>query len=258
MTRVILFTSGKGGVGKTTLTSNLAYALTSLGEDVVAMDANLTTPNLGLHFGLHLVPKTLHDVLRGRVKLKDATYKHPYGFRVIPASMAVADLTGVDVGKLHDVTMNLLGKADFVIMDCAAGLGAEAVSAIDAADEVILVTNPDMPSVVDALKTVNIAKRLKKGVTGVVLNRVRGKRSELSMQEVEEMLEAPVIAAIPEDSAVAESIAMKTPVIDYSPYSPAAVEINRLAHALAGRPFKERRIGGGAGLLDRMVNWMTR
>jgi septum site-determining protein MinD len=221
------------------------------------MDANLTTPNLGLHFGLHLVPNTLHDVLRGKIKLKDATYKHPYGFRVIPASMAVADLTGVDVGKLHDITLKLLGKADFVIMDCAAGLGAEAVSAIDAADEIILVTNPDMPSVVDALKTANIAKMLKKSVTGVVLNRVRGKRSELSRSEVEEMLEAPVIAEVPEDNAVAESIAMKVPVIDYNPGSPAAIEINRLAHTLVGRPFKGHG-GGGTRLLDRLVNWMVR
>src|SRR3989304_6568510 len=98
MTRTILVTSGKGGVGKTMVTSNLAYNLSQLGHSVIAMDANLTTPNLGLHFGLHLAPKNLHDVLKGKAKLHQATYNHPLGFKVIPAGMSVNDLVGADVG----------------------------------------------------------------------------------------------------------------------------------------------------------------
>ena len=89
MTRLILITSGKGGVGKTTLTSNLSAALTDFGEDVIAMDANLTTPNLGLHTGMHLAPNTLHDVLKGKKELKKAIYPHPYGYKIIPASMSL-------------------------------------------------------------------------------------------------------------------------------------------------------------------------
>lgn len=256
MTRVILFTSGKGGVGKTTLTSNLAYALAELGENVIAVDANLTTPNLGLHFGLHLVPNTLHDVLRGDIKLRDALYRHPYGFKVIPSSMSVNALTGVDIKKLPKVTLNLLGKADFILMDCAAGLGKEAVSAIDATDEIILVTNPDLPSVVDALKAARVASRLKKKVTGVVLNRVRNKRHEMPPEEVEEMVGAPVIASIPEDKRVSESLALRTPIIDYIPDSPAAMEIRYLAHKLVGKPFKKK--GRRMRILERLINWMNR
>ncbi|MDI6798866.1 MAG: P-loop NTPase, partial [Candidatus Aenigmarchaeota archaeon] len=65
MTRIISVIGGKGGTGKTTIASNLSAALSELGQEVIAVDANLTTPNLGLHLGLLLVPNTLHDVLRG-------------------------------------------------------------------------------------------------------------------------------------------------------------------------------------------------
>lgn len=256
MTRVIVCTSGKGGVGKTALVSNLATALTELGQDVVAVDANLTTPNLGLHLGLHLAPKTLHDVLRGKAKLKNATYPHPLGFKIVPASMSVNDLKGVDVGILPEVTLNLLGKADFIVMDCAAGLGREAVGAITAADEVLLVTNPDLPSVADALKTIKVAEELNKKVIGVVVNRIKGKWHELTKSEIEEMLGMPVLAEIPEDKNVSKSIAIKRPIVDYDPHSPAAVEIRRLAHSLVGRPFKYKK-PRTLRVLERLVSWMV-
>lgn len=84
MTRVIVCTSGKGGVGKTSLVSNLAVALTELRQNVIAIDANLTTPNLGLHLGMHLAPRTLHDVLKGETQLNNAIYPHPLGFKILP------------------------------------------------------------------------------------------------------------------------------------------------------------------------------
>lgn len=257
MTRTIAVIGGKGGVGKTTLTSNLAYALTELGEDVIAMDTNLTTPNLGLHFGMHLAPRTLHDVLKGKIKLEKAIYPHPFGFKFIPASMSVDDLMGVDVSKLPNVTFNLMGKADYVLMDCAAGLGREAVSAIASADEILLVTNPDLPSVADALKTANIAKQMNKNIIGVVVNRRKGKRHELSLFEIREILEMPVIAEIPEDKMVAESIAAKQPIFEYAPDSDAAFEINRLAHKIAGRKFEYKK-PVNLRILERLVGWMSR
>jgi septum site-determining protein MinD len=254
MTRIILVTSGKGGVGKTTLIANLAYALTELGKEVIAMDANLTTPNLGLHLGFHLAPNTLHDVLKGETSLKDAIYPHPYGFKVLPASMNVNDLTGVDVGKLPEITLSLMGKADFVIMDCAAGLGREAISAIGASEEVLLITNPDLPSVADALKTLKVAEATGKKVLGVVVNRVGRKWYELSKWEIEDMLKLPILAEIPEDENVAKAITIRRPLLDFSPFSPASIEIKRLAHYLVGKSFEEPR---KLGIFERFVRWIT-
>lgn len=257
MTRTIAIIGGKGGIGKTILVSNLSTALTELGYDVIAIDANLTTPNLGLHLGMHLAPKTLHDVLKRKTKLKNTIYPHTLGFKLIPASMSVGDLTGVDVGRLQEVTLNLLGKADFIILDCAAGLGREAVSAIKAADEILIITNPDLPSVADALKTAKLTESLNKKIIGVVVNRVKKKKHELTKEEIEDMIGVPVLAGIPEDINVIKSIVSKNPLVNYDPYSPASIEIKRLAYRLIGKPFKpeKRRT---FRILERLVNWMTR
>lgn len=257
MSRTIAVIGGKGGVGKTTISSNLAYALTKLGEDVIAIDSNLTTPNLGIHFGMHLPPKTLHDVLRGDASLKNATYAHPYGFKFIPASISVDALNDVDIGKLPNVTFNLTGKADYILIDSAAGLGREALSAIDAADEILLVTNPDMPSVADALKTADIARKLDKNIIGVVINRRKKKQHELSTGEIRDMLDVPVISEVPEDKLVAESISAKQPIVDYAPDSDASIEIRRLAHTITGRKFDYRK-PINMRILGRLVDWMSR
>jgi cell division ATPase MinD len=256
MTRLIGVLSGKGGVGKTSLVSNLATALTELGQDVIAVDANLTTPNLGLHLGLHLAPNTLHDVLKGSSRLKNAIYPHPLGFKVLPSSMGIDDLRGVDVGRLPEVTLNLLGKADYILLDSSAGLGREAVSAIEAADEILIVTNPDLPSAADALKVGRIASSSKKKIIGVVVNRVKGKGHELTRKEIENIIGSPVLVEIPEDKNVAESIAVKQPIVSFEPDSPAAVEIKRLAGFLCGRPV-EQKIKPKFGILKRLFRRMS-
>lgn len=255
MTRIINIVSGKGGVGKTTLTSNLAYALTELGEDVIAIDTNLTTPHLGLHLGIHLAPNTLHDVLRGDTNLSDAIYPHPSGFKILPASMSINDLTGVDIGKLPEITSKLSGTTDYVLMDCAPGLGREAVSSIKAADELILVTSPELPSVADALKTLKIAEKVGKKILGVVVNRVRGKWYELTKWEIEETLNLPVLVEIPEDANVSKSVTIKMPLVEYDSFSPAAIEIRRLAHQLTGREFGFEK--SKLSILDRFIKWVT-
>lgn len=255
MTRIIGVLAGKGGVGKTTLSANLTYALADLGMDVIAIDANMTTPHLGLHFGTYSMSNTLQDVLKGRARLNSAIYNHPYGFKFIPASMSLYDLTGVNIGKLPEVSIRLLGQSDFVIVDCAPSLGREALSGLDAVDEVILVVTPSIPSVVDAMKTLQLARSLDKRVLGVVVNRSRGSPNEMRDGDIEEMMEAPIIAKIPEDIAVLESISAKKPVIEYAPNSSAAIEINDLAHRLVGRkysrPIGKRLFGRFSNLFRR-------
>jgi septum site-determining protein MinD len=259
MTRRLVVVSGKGGVGKTTLVSNLGYALTELGYDVTLMDANLTTPNLGLHLGLHLTSKTLHDVLKGKTKLKNVIYIHPFGFKVIPASMNINALIGVNPSKLKDVTLSLLGQTEFLILDCSAGLGREAVSAIEASDEVLIITNPELPSVVDALKTIKIAEKLKKKVLGVIVNRKKRSKYELSKKEIEEFLGTKVLAEIPEDKMIHHSIAVKKPLLEYDPESPAAYEIRKLAHHITGREFPYKpSIKTRFPFLNKLINWLTR
>src|SRR3989338_10734519 len=95
MAKLITITSGKGGVGKTTTAINLGAALNAFGKEVIILDANLTTPNIGLHLGAPLVPVSLNHVLSGKAKIVDAIYEHESGTKVIPSSLSVRDLKGI-------------------------------------------------------------------------------------------------------------------------------------------------------------------
>ena len=237
MTRIITCSSGKGGVGKTTTVANLGAALAEMGYDVVVLDANLTTPNLGMHLGIPLFPVTLHDVLKGKARLEDAIYRHSSGLKIIPAGIGVNDLKGVDARDLPAVLLDLVGSADIVLIDSAAGLGREALAAIESSDEMLVVTNPDLPSVTDALKAVKIAEGLGTKITGVVVNRIDKKRTQLSREEIMTMLDdVPILAEIPESDLVAEAIANRNPVVHHKPYSDVSIHMKRLAATLVGKP----------------------
>jgi MinD-like ATPase involved in chromosome partitioning or flagellar assembly len=181
--------------------------------------------------------------LRGDEELENVIYPHPHGFKVVPASMNVNDLIGVEPEKLIEVTTKLNGKCDILLLDSAPGLGKEAVSSIQAADEILLITNPTIASVADALKTLKVAEALNKKILGVVVNRISGNKHELDTEKIEEMIGKLVIAEIPEDIRVHESNTIKTSVIDYRPYSPASLEIKRLSHYLTEREFENKRPG---------------
>lgn len=234
MTRVICISSGKGGVGKTTLTANLGMALTELGYRTLVIDANLTTPNLGFHLGVPLYPKTLHDVLRGKALIEEATFIHPSGLKVIPAGISLDDLKNTRADQLNKVVLDLMGDHDIVFLDGAAGLGKEPLAGIGAADELLIVTNPDLPSVTDALKTVKVAEEMGTRVIGVILNKIKGHGSELSVEDVQSIIGYAVIAQVPFDLRVDDSLAAKTPIVQFSPNAKSSVEIKKLAASLVG------------------------
>ena len=254
MTRIISVLSGKGGVGKTTLVSNLGAALVKRGKNVIILDGNVTTPNLSLHLGIPFYPVTLHDVLKSKIPIESAIYHHESGLKIIPASLSYEAVKDVDMERFQAVILKLLGKADIVIVDSAAGLGKEALSAINVADDLIVVTNPDLPSVTDALRTIKIAEERGTKVTGVVVNRIKGLRHEMPLNEIKSMLEVPIIAAIPEDLAVPRSIAKRIPVVYHKPNSRASLEFHRLAAKIAGEPWAAVK---KKSWLDRLFFWLT-
>lgn len=241
MTRIICIASGKGGVGKTTLTANLAAALAQLNQNVIAIDANLTTSNLGLHLGIPMYPVTLQDVLKKKSRLKDAMYYHSAGFKVIPADMSIERIMTPRMHDLVDVFYRAVAGADFVLIDSAAGLGKEALAAVEAADEMIIVTNPDMPALTDALKLERMAERLGTRVIGVVINRTKKSRHDLKLDVIKSFLSVPVIGEIPEDHNVYRALAHKEPVIIHRPKSYASEHIKSLAAYLTGKEYKPRK-----------------
>ncbi len=242
MTRIVACVSGKGGAGKTTIVANLGVALAKMGRDVVVLDANLTTPNLGLHLGVPLYPVTLHDVLKGRASIKDAIYRHETGLKIIPAGIGLKDLKGVDARDLPTALLDLLGNTEIVLIDAAAGLGREALAAVEAADELLLITNPDLPSVTDALKASKLAEQLGTKVLGLVINKKSGRQYEMKTEQIAGMLDnMEVLAEIPEDMAVPIALSMRVPVVHYNQKSLAGSEMRKLAARLVGLEIIEEK-----------------
>ena len=239
MTRFIALISGKGGTGKTTSSIALGCAMNYFGKDVTIVDANITTPNVGIHLGAPIVPIHLHHVLQGKNHISEAVYMHPSGTKIVPASISIEDLKKTKPDNLKNVIKGLKGMNDIVLVDCAAGLGKEALCALESVDEILIVTNPEMPAVADALKTIKIAEELNKKILGVVLTQTNDRNLELSIKNVEALLEKPVISVIPKDKSVKEALIRKESVIHTHPKSNAAISYKKLAALLLNRDYKE-------------------
>ena len=229
MKNIIVITSGKGGVGKTTTAVNLGAAINYFGKDVLIIDANLSTPNVGLHLNSLEVPVNLNHVLLKKARPLDAVYEHRSGIKFMPSSISLKELGRIAPEKLHDFKKEFQKIADYVIVDSAAGLGHEAVSVIKFADEIIIITNPEMPAITDALKTIKFAEQIKKPVRGVIMTRVRTDKIEIQPDAVREILETPIIGMIPEDVSVRKSINLKDAVVHTHPSSKSARAYKEIA-----------------------------
>lgn len=234
MARVYAIISGKGGVGKTCTAINLGTCLNKLGEDVVIVDANLTTPNIGIHLGAPIVPITLNHVLSGQAKLEDAIYEHESGTKIMPASLSLKESEKINYNKMNEITKGLKKITNHVLIDSAAGLGEEARAAMSAADEIIIVTNPEMSAVTDALKTIKLAEDMNKQVIGVIITRHQGNQFEMSINNMQDMLEVPIIGIIPEDNCVKISQVMKNAVIHTHPRSRASQNYIKTSRKILG------------------------
>ena len=237
--KLLAITSGKGGVGKTTTAINLGAALNSFGKEVIVVDANLTTPNIGLHLGAPIVPVNLNHVLMGKARIADAIYEHESGTKIVPSSLSVKELKRLNHKKMKDIGKKLKKMADYVIFDSAAGLGEEAISTMEAVDELIVVTNPEIPAVTDALKTIKLAEDLGKNVIGIIVTRVRGRKTEMSVSNIRDMLDTPILGVVPEDNNVQAALQTKDALLHSFPYSKASIAYKRIAARLANVEYEE-------------------
>lgn len=232
MKKLIVITSGKGGVGKTTTTINLGAAINYFGKDVLIIDGNLTTPNIGIHLNSPEVPISLNHVLLGKADAFEAVYKHESGMKIMPSSLSVKELSKLKMEKMKNFKEDFKKLSDYVIMDSSAGLGTEALSLIQIADELIIVTNPEMPALTDALKTIKMAEQMKKPILGVIVTRVRKNNFEMKPETVKEMLEIPVLGMIPDDISVQEALGLKDAVVHTHPKSNASRAYKEIAAKL--------------------------
>lgn len=234
MSKIIVVTSGKGGVGKTTTSINLGAAINYFGKEVLVVDGNLTTPNLGIHLNSPEVPVSFNHVLNNQADLSEAIYEHESGIKIIPSSLSLKELKKIKPEKIKNFSSKMRDIADYVILDCSAGLYKDTKSILEAADEVLIVTNAEMPAITDALKALKIAEELKKPVLGIVVTRVRKDKIEMQPNAVKDMLEANVLGMIPEDLTIKKSLNLKDAVVNAYPKSHAARAYKEIASKILG------------------------
>lgn len=235
MTRIIAIASGKGGVGKTTLATNLSIALGDFGQRVIVVDCNLTTPHLSYYLGSMNYETTLNDILRGEVDIRHAISSHN-GVMFVPASLNVNDLMNIDMKDLRNHIKRLeIPFIDYVFLDCAPGLGREAISALEACDEVFFITTPTIPNLMDVRRTVEVIGNNKK--FNLVLNMVTGGRYEFTSDIISQYINIPIIGSIPFDKSVMDSSAFGVPLLRMKPNSSASLSFMKMAANLTGQEF---------------------
>ncbi|MGQ9674407.1 MAG: MinD/ParA family protein [Chloroflexota bacterium] len=253
--RTVAITSGKGGVGKTNLTVNLAIALSHLGRRVLILDGDLGLANVDVLLDIH--PRhNLQDVVEGRRTIEEIVLEGPDGVRVVPGGSGLYDMANLDDHRaqyLVESAAALDGIADTLLIDTAAGISANVVNLVQAAGEAVVVASPEPTSITDAYGLIKvIASSSRQPQFRLVINMAG------SVAEADEVARRVVLAArqflgleidycgmIPTDANVVKAVRRQTPFLVAYPKSAATLGVTALARRLVGQGVRQ---GDGGGI----------
>lgn len=246
--KVVAVTSGKGGVGKTFVSANLAAALSRRGLRVLVLDADLGLANLDVV--LNLYPKvTLHDVFTGKAKLEDAIVKAPGGFSVLLAGSGMVEYSRL-TPEVRDDFLRIMGglvpRYDIVLLDTGAGISDVVLFAVSLASEVIVVATPEPTSLTDAYATIKVlVGQQKRQTIRMLVNQTArlgdGRAITVQLQQVLDRFVSsepgrPIklvhLGDIPADPAVRQAIMRRQLLIQSMPGSPAAMAVTQIAQKI--------------------------
>ena len=218
---VIVITSGKGGVGKTTTSANIGTALAHMGNKVVLIDTDIGLRNLDLLLGLeNRIVYTIVDVVEERCKLKQALVKDKKNPNLcLLAAAQTRDKSAIDAEQLKDICEQLKKDFDYVLVDCPAGIEQGFQNAVAGANEAIVVTTPEMSAIRDADRIIGLLES-KEGDEKyrLLVNRVRPKliksNDMMGVDDVVEILSCDLIGVIPEDTNIITSTNKGEPVVN--------------------------------------------
>lgn len=256
--KVVTVTSGKGGVGKTTATANLATAMAADGYKVVCVDADIGLRNLDIILGLeNRIVYDLVDVVEGRCRLRQAMIRDkrlPHLF-LIPAAQT-RDKSSVSPSDMVRLCNELRLEHDWILIDSPAGIERGFRNAIAPADITVVITNPEISAVRDADRIIGLIEAEEKGPARLIINRIKPgmvKRQEmLSAEDVIELLAVEIVGLIPEDEEVITSTNRGIPVA-LNGNSKAGQAYRNIAQRLNGAnvPFMDMEDEGIFGRLTR-------
>jgi flagellar biosynthesis protein FlhG len=248
--RSIAVTSGKGGVGKTNLSANLAIALARIGLRVIVFDADIGLANLDVVLGCR-VHSTLQEFLSGQKSLAEIVHRGPEGVNFIPGGSGVESLFHLSESQgdrfLRELK-ELSGQCDILIFDTGAGLSDNVLRFVHAADEVLIVITPDPSSLSDGYA---VLKALVKGNetadVGLVVNMVDSEsdanRLYLHLNSVSNRFlsrQVSFAGYVRSDNSAVQFIRQRTPFVIGNPNSPASQDVTHLAKKIAGLPSTTR------------------
>jgi len=267
-TRFIAVTSGKGGVGKSTISSNLAYTLSQKGLNVGIFDADIGLANLDVMFNVKIKKNILH-VLKGEASVSDILIPITRNLILIPGE------SGDEILKYSDMALferfmedaQVLDKLDVMIIDTGAGIGDHIQMFLNAADDVIVVTVPDPAAITDAYATIKTIALLRDDVS-MIMNQVKNEKEAVAVFEkikkvasanIASDLNLQLIGKINEDIKVSSSVKKRALFSAEYPNSQATRDIEAIASKLAGRLERNMLVtsndSGLSGLFKRLVQY---
>ncbi len=261
--KVVTITSGKGGVGKTTATANIAVALAMAGTRVVCIDGDIGLRNLDVVLGLeNRIVYDLVDVVEGRARLRQAMIKDKRlpELNLIPAAQT-RDKAAVSPSDMVKLCNELRPDFDWILIDSPAGIERGFRNAIAGADQVIIVTNPEVSAVRDADRVIGLIEAEQKGPGHLVLNRVKVdmvKRGDmLSTEDVLDILAVPLIGIIPEDDGILVSTNRGSPAA-MDDRSRAGQAFRNIAARLRGETVPFMSMDHSRGFLQKLAARIAR
>ena len=217
--KIVTISSGKGGVGKTTATANISVALAQLGQKVICIDSDIGLRNLDVVLGLeNRIVYDLVDVIEGRCRIRQAMIKDKRfeGLFLIPAAQT-RDKSAVSPSDMVHLSNEIREETDWILIDSPAGIERGFKNAIAPAEEVLVITNPDVSAVRDADRIIGIIESEEKGPARLIINRLNPemiKRGEmLDVEDILELLAVDLIGIVPEDEKVLTSTNIGKPVV---------------------------------------------